>query len=101
MREKDVGRLCVVENDVCLGTVRHIDLALHGERARLETEQRMLEEERRKLGAISESDDMYVHGQHDHYYRVGLEAVDRIKHVIRLAGKSAPESILDLPSGYG
>jgi SAM-dependent methyltransferase len=102
MREAGVARLTVVEDGVRLGIVQRIDLAVHRERIRLEAE-------RRKLGAISERDDMYKRSDdwreqrqfHDYYYRVGRRAIDHVEAVMHVVGKTKVRGILDLPCGHG
>lgn len=49
---------------------------------------------------ISPHDGMYK-GDGNHYFRVGLSAVDCIDAAIAAGGNSDPEKILDLPCGHG
>ena len=102
MRDEKVARLRVMENGTCLGVVHRIDLAVHRERSRLA-------EERQRLGAIAERDDMHKRSDDpamqrhydDWYYGVGLRAIDHIKATMRAVGKTEPQRILDLPCGHG
>ena len=49
---------------------------------------------------ISPRDGMYK-GDGNHYFRVGLSAIDCINAAIAAAGNDDPEKILDLPCGHG
>jgi 2-polyprenyl-3-methyl-5-hydroxy-6-metoxy-1,4-benzoquinol methylase len=102
MREQGVARLTVAENGVNLGIVQRIDVEIHRERT-------ALEEERRKLGAISKQDEMYkrsddwaMQAHHDDaYYREGLRVIDHIRAAMQAIEKDRLHTILDLPCGHG
>lgn len=49
---------------------------------------------------ISPDDGMYV-GDGEHYYRVGLSAIDCIERAMEAAQVNIPANALDLPCGYG
>ena len=53
------------------------------------------------IDTISANDGMYVAGDTNHYFSVGRSALKAIIHSINIAGKKAPNAVLDLPCGHG
>jgi SAM-dependent methyltransferase len=54
----------------------------------------------RVASRISYKDEMYT-GDGEHYFKVGLSAIDCIEEALRAAQLANVQSILDLPCGYG
>ena len=51
--------------------------------------------------ALHPADDMFVPGDADHYLAVGLSALRGIRSAMQRVGAAAPQSILDMPCGFG
>ena len=49
---------------------------------------------------ISQKDEMYA-GDGDHYFKVGVSAIDCLDEAQQQAGRTTVKEILDLPCGYG